>query len=545
MPPIAGGNWTRLGQECGSATNPPLAAALLRWHGFGPDEERILSRLAYPASILLGTLLAIQLFGLDFIWPGTGLDWRPVGDAAQHAIAQRHFLADAWRWPLLNLGTLQNVNLAFLDGIPALALPLKLLASLLPEGFHAIGLFYAIAWVLQPVAAVWALRGAGVRGLLPGLAVAVMASAMPAFIMRYGHAALCGHFVILAALGLYFRAVEDARWWRLAIPFQAVALLVHPYLALMSLGLLAAVPLTLLLRGQPFIRAGIGAGAAVGAMLGTMALLGYFGASGDGGYGQFALNLLSPLWPFRSATLGWLVAREVDATGHGGWEGYNWLGLGLWAALLAGVVVGRERIAPGIRAHLGLVLALLGLTAIAISFRIGLGGLVLLDLGPAPGFLEQFRASGRFFWPVGYALMIGAAVLLTRRPVIFAACALLQFVDATPMRLALSTWAHERALWTIEADSLRPIFADARLITLIPSWPCIAPADDASRVAALEILLLASETPRPVNTMYAARWRTPPRCTDAQVLATPLASGEVRIGPDLDCQRIGALGVCR
>lgn len=490
----------------------------------------------------------MQLFGLDFIWPRTGLDWRPVGDAAQHAIAQRHFLADAWRWPLLDVGTLQGVNLAFLDGIPALALPLKILAPVLPEGFHGIGFFYAIAWVLQPVAAVWALRGAGVRGLLPGLAIAVMASAMPAFIMRYGHAALCGHFVILAALGLYFRAVEDGHWWRLAIPFQAMALLVHPYLALMSLALLAAVPLTLLLRGQPFLRAAFGAAASAGAMLGTMALLGYFGASGDGGYGQYALNLLSPLWPFRSATLGWLVTREVDATGHGGWEGYNWLGLGLWAALVTGVFLGRERIAPGLRAHAGLVLALLGLTAIAVSFRIGLGGDIVLDLGTPPGFLEQFRASGRFFWPVGYALMLGAAVLLASRPLIFAACALLQFADAVPMRDALSAWAHERAPWTIEANTLRPIFREASRITLIPSWPCIPQEDWRARVASLEILLLASETPRPVNTMYAARWRTPPRCTDAEVLASPVAPGEVRIGPGLEgsgCVPVGGLMLCR
>ena len=507
-----------------------------------------MSRLAYPASVLLGSLLAIQLFGLDFIWPRAGLDWRPVGDAAQHAIAQRHFLADAWRWPLLHVGSLQNVNLAFLDGIPALALPLKLLAPMLPEGFHGIGLFYALAWVLQPVAAVFALRGAGVRGLLPGVAVAVMAGAMPAFIMRYGHAALCGHFVILLALGLYFRALTDARWWRLAVPFQVLALLIHPYLALMSLAVLAAVPLSLALRGQAFFGAALGVLASAAAMLGSMALLGYFGAAGDGGYGQYALNLLSPVWPFRSATLGWLVAREVDATGHGGWEGYNWLGLGLWAALVSGVVLGRAQIAPGLRAHLGLVLALLGLTAIAVSFRIGLGGAVVLDLGAAPGFLEQFRASGRFFWPVGYALMIGAAVLLQRRPLVFAACALLQFADAAPMRAALAAWAHERAHWSIEADSLRPIMRDAGQITLIPSWPCIAPEDSAARILSLEILLLASETPRPVNTMYAARWREAPRCTDAQTLARPLAPGEIRIGPGLQgsgCVALGGLGVCR
>ncbi|MDB5416522.1 MAG: hypothetical protein JWR10_4857 [Rubritepida sp.] len=499
--------------------------------------------------------MAIQLFGLDFIWPRTGLDWRPVGDAAQHAIAQRHFLADAWRWPPLEVGTLRNVNLAFLDGIPALALPLRVVAPWLPKGFHGVGIFYALAWVLQPVAAVWALRGAGVRRLLPGLAVALMASAMPAFIMRYGHAALCGHFVILVSLGLYFRMLENARWWWIGIPlWQAVALLVHPYLALMSLALLAAAPLTLMLRGNRFLLSGIGAACALLAMVGVMAAFGYFGASGDGGYGQYALNLLSPFWPFRSLFLGGLVTTEVDATGHGGWEGYNWLGLGLWAALLAAFCLARAQILPGLRAHAGLVLALLGLTAIAVSFRIGLGGSVLLDLGPAPGFLEQFRASGRFFWPVAYALMIGAAVLLAqsrRGAIILAACAVLQFADSAPMRASLQAWAHARAPWTVEADTLRPMFRDARQVTFLPSWPCMAHEDDAARTRTLELLLLASETPRPVNTMYAARWRTPPRCTDAEVAVSPLSPGELRVGlPQAGlsgsaCSAVGDLTVCR
>ncbi|WP_421992994.1 DUF6311 domain-containing protein [Roseococcus sp.] len=514
-----------------------------------------MSRFAYPASCALGAILAIHLFGLDFIWPRTGLDWRPVGDAAQHAIAQRHFLADAWQWPPLQVGTLGNVNLAFLDGIPALALPLKLFASWLPEGFHGIGIFYALAWTLQPMAAVWALRGAGVRGFWPAIGVAAMASAMPAFILRYGHAALCGHFVILVSLGLYFRLVESPRWWWIAVPWQAVALLIHPYLALMSLALLAAVPLTVLLRGERFWRAGMGAACAAAAMIGVMALFGYFGASGDGGYGQYALNLLSPIWPFRSLMLGGWVSAEVDATGHGGWEGYNWLGIGLWAALIAGVLVARRQIAPGLRAHAGLVLALLALTAIAVSFRIGMGGRIVLDLGPAPGFLEQFRASGRFFWPVGYALMIGAAVLLASRGsrgvVILCACGLLQFMDAAPMRDGLRNWARHHAPWTVEADALRPLFREASRVTFLPSWPCIAAEDDAARIRTLELLLLASETPRPVNTMYAARWRSPPRCTDAEVSASPLAPGELRVGQaqaglsGLACRAVGDLTVCR
>ncbi len=504
-------------------------------------------------------MLAILLFPVDFIAPGNGRDWHLAGDAAQHAIAQRHFLADVWRASPLEVGTLLGLNLAFLDGIPALALPIKAFVPQLPEGFHAIGIFYALAWLLQPFAAVWALRGAGVRGFWPAIAVAVLALSMPAFLMRFGHAALTGHFVILAALGLYFRLLRDARWWALAVPFQVLALLVHPYLALMALALLAAVPLTLLLRRDGrFVAAGLGAGAALAAMLGAMAGLGYFGAAGDGGFGQYAMNLLSPFWPYRSWFLAGLVTIEVDATGHGGWEGYNWLGLGLWAALSGALLLGWRRVVAGLRAHPGLVLALAGLTALAVSSRIGLGGVILLDLGPVPAALEQFRASGRFFWPVAYALLIGAAVVLAgtgRRGLwVLGACALLQFADAAPMRQALRDWAGQRAPWTVEAEALRPVFRAAERVTLLPSWPCIAQADGAARVRILELLLLASETPRPVNTMYAARWREPPRCTDAEVAATPLAPGEVRValpqaagllGRELACLPLGDLTVCR
>jgi hypothetical protein len=270
------------------------------------------------------------------------------------------------------------------------------------------------------------------------------------------------------------------------------------------------------------------------------------------------MNLLSPFWPHRSWLLGGLVSTEVDATGHGGWEGYNWLGLGLWAALAGGLALGWRQVGPGLRAHAGLVLALLGLAALAISSRVGLGGAIVLDLGPVPAALEQFRASGRFFWPVGYALLLGAAVLLARAGRrglwLLGACALLQFADAAPMRQALRDWAGQRAAWTVEALALRPLFAAAGQVTLLPSWPCIAEADGAARVRILELLLLASETPRPVNTMYAARWRVPPRCTDAQVAATPLAPGELRIalpqaaallGGNSACLPLGDLVVCR
>lgn len=503
--------------------------------------SRIATALSYGFALLLGAVLVAATFPPDFLLPRAGAAWAPQGDAAQHAIAQRYFLGDAWRWPPLIAGNLippEGLNIAFSDGIPLLALVLKALRGALPEGFHGIGLWYGIAWLAQPVAAVWCLRGTGERRLLPAVAVALAAASMPAFINRYGHAALTGHFTLLVALGLYLRLVRapSRGLWAAAIVAAVATLLIHPYLAAMVLALLGAVPATLLLRGgRAWIGAAVGVGAAASAVGAVMAAFGYLGAQGDGGFGDFALNLLSPAWPHRSWLFGGLVEGEIDATGHGGWEGYNWLGAGLIAGMLAAIVLMPREVARALRRHAGLVLVLLALMLVAVSFRVGLGREVVLDLGPAPAFLEQFRASGRFFWPVGLALLVGTVALLARLPRIGPAAVLIlglvQFADAAPNRAAIRDWASARPAWVVDAPALRALLAQADRLTLLPSWPCVPKPDTLDdHVRQLQVLSLAAERPVPANTMYLARWRGErPSCTDAATVATPLAPGELRV----------------
>ena len=536
-----------------------------------PLSPRLETALSYGFALLLGLALVLLTFPAEFLLPQAGAAWAPQGDAAQHAIAQRYFLGDAWRWPPLlaaNILPPEGLNIAFADSIPALALPLKALRSWLPDGFHGIGLWYGIAWVMQPVAAVWCLRGAGERRLLPAIGVAVAASAMPAFVNRYGHAALTGHFTLLVALGLYLRLVhgQAAALWVAAVAASVGTLLVHPYLAAMVLALLGAVPLTLLLRGaRGWVAAGVGVAACAAAVAAVMVAFGYLGARGDGGYGDFALNLLSPVWPHRSWFLGGLVAAEVDATGHGGWEGYNWLGLGLLAGLAALAVAAPAALGRAVARHAGLALVLVGLTALALSFRVGVGSAVVLDLGEAPGFLQQFRASGRFFWPVGLALMVGCMALVARLPRVGAVAALavglVQFADAAPNRAAIRDWAQARQPWTVDAPALRALLAEADRLTLLPTWPCVPKPDTfGDHARQLQVLSLAAERPVPANTMYVARWRGErPACRDAETMATPLAPGELRIilpgardqalaaMPDAGalCTPVGALLACR
>ncbi len=132
---------------------------------------------AYGCALLIGVLFVAWLFPLGNIVPLDALHAAAGGDAAQSMIGQRYFLAEKWGWPLLAATRLDwphGLSIAMTDSIPLAMLPLKLFAAWLPPGFTLQWRWVALVWALQPVAAVYALRGAGERGWPAALAVAVL-----------------------------------------------------------------------------------------------------------------------------------------------------------------------------------------------------------------------------------------------------------------------------------------------------------------------------------------------------------------------------------
>jgi hypothetical protein len=134
----------------------------------------------------------------------------------------------------------------------------------------------------------------------------------------------------------------------------------------------------------------------------------------------------------------------IDATG-GQYEGYNYLGAGvllvLAAAALAWAFARRGRRAEGRGAALPLVLALAGLTALALSNRVYVGHVqVLSTVAPGRRFLDELRSSGRMFWPVAYGLLVLAFIALDRVPrralaaAVLAAAVALQVLDTSVLR---------------------------------------------------------------------------------------------------------------
>jgi hypothetical protein len=497
--------------------------------------------LSYVVAAALGIALAVLTFPPGFVFPLTPAPGPFAdGDLAQHVVGQRYFIADAWRWPLLVVPTLdfpEGANIGLTDSIPLIALILKVLAPLLPVGFHGIGLWYAISWVLQPIAAVWCVRATGERRALPALCMAVISVSMPAWWGRFGHAALTSHFLLLFGLGTYFILVRSgtARRWIGAALLLGATVLVHPYLLLMNAALIAAVPVTLLLRREKcWLGAALGAFCAMLVTLLVVWSLGYLGSTGEGGFGRFAMNMVAPVWPAGSWFLG-VDRAPIHAEEVSGWEGYNYLGLGLLTGIAVAAAVARRSLWPVLTDHAGLLLALLALTMLALSNRVGVGFSHVVELYRAPAILEHFRSSGRLFWPVAYALALASALALggirrqwVRVPMLLAVAAL-QFADATSVRTSLAGQLRAPpSPWEVDQGMLRPLFAANRSLVLLPRWECM-PASGRNRTIMLELLTLASETVIPVNTMYLAAWHRIGACDTAVSASQRLLPGEVRI----------------
>ncbi len=492
--------------------------------------------LYYGCALGAGLWIVLGIFPRDLLLHGVVPDVRVTGDVAQHVVGQRAFLQDSWHWPLLRTTMLDapgGLNVAMTDANPLVMLPLKLVGALLPQGFSAIQLWLALAYLLQPLAAVFALRSAGETRVLPAAVVSLFAVSMPTFLYRHPHSALSSHFLLLLALASYFhttRALRGRDW--LPIALLPTSFLIHPYLAFMTMAVLTAAPATLLLRAdRRWLHATVVLACAVALTVALVFLLGYEAAPPSGGYGEVSMNALSPIFPTYSRLVGRGLGF-VDATGSQ-YEGYQFLGVGLLALLPCCVVAAclstRTRF---LQRNWGLVLASVALTALALSSVVYVGTHKVLDIHPVPTVFHQLRASGRLFWPVAYILMVGAVATIARivpRPLAYAllaAAAALQVSDARDLRHTMARDLRARTAPVADQALLDTLVSHHARMTLLPTFGCGA---NAVVPEFMPLLLAASRLRVAVNTMYVARFAELPACAVADAAAAPLAAGELRV----------------
>ena len=332
------------------------------------------------------------------------------------------FRNSPWSFPIgLNptYGLDFSGSIVFSDSIPLMAFLFKAIRFALPETFQYLGIWTLICFVLQAYFA-WLVIGLMTQNNWLKLFACLILVFSPPMLWRVNqHTALVAHFMILAAFYLIFSPERTSRFfnkgslWALLL---GASVLTHFSLFVMIAALWAAnlVDQIVFSKSDRLInlkRALIQV-ISIGLLIAfLMWQAGYFAvssASGSlGGYGFFRMNLLSPFDP-----KGWsYLLRTLPLPSDYG-EGYMYFGLGLlllWPFALYKLVRDgslRTLLKSRIFKHLFLVLALIALSLFAITNHIAIGrkefGFGISDSIYAVASI--FRASGRFFWPMFYAL---------------------------------------------------------------------------------------------------------------------------------------------
>lgn len=368
---------------------------------------------------LIGALFNLIIGGTRLIDPRE-FSWLMKLDWRIHFLGWHLFRNEPWHWPPGRLDAYYHAPdgtaIAFTDSIPLVALLLKPFSAMLPMPFQYIGLWLFLGFVLQGVFGVLLTR-IWTRNPLHQLLGAALFVTIPALLIRVGHPALSAHFILLWALWLYLRRMRgDDPSLAQHAALGSCAGLVHPYLAVMALALVAA----RVLRDRDRSALAACATAIVACVAGWWAA-GLFTVSGaenlaSEGLGFYSMNILSPITPSGWSTF--LPPLPVATAGQV-YEGFQYFGFGLLLLIALAVVVAviHARALSWI-SMLPIFMVCLLFAVYALSPRVTLGDRVVLDwTSPQLERWALFRATGRFFWPMAYlvvAVSIGVIVARLR-----------------------------------------------------------------------------------------------------------------------------------
>lgn len=459
-----------------------------------------------PPVLLL--LLPLGFFLALFHWQTldvSNVGWLLRGtDNGENALGAHAYWHDATagaslRTRLLNAPDGEPV--LFTDSNPLVTLIMKPFAAWLPADAQLVGPVILLNLVLQAIFA-WLLLRRHAPGALALWAGVVLLAFPPTLANRFMHANLMAHWTILAALWLFLDPVRSRkmRWWA---PLIAVTAMIHSYLLVMVGAVWASAMLAALAtaRGRARLTV-IGQGLAVLAMVAILARwLGVEAQLSTGSFGRYAMPV-DALWNPGVAGFSTLMPWQPRNTT---WqEGFQYLGFGGLALLAAAVLIATRRaMAAGER----VVLHRLIWVAPAL---IVLATIAMLPAAPSPlvaALLDPVRASGRLFWPVGYAMMLVALLAVyrwrDRAGLFLTALVAVQIADLGGMAATIRQWS-------ADAENRRVYAA-----TPDPRWDALIGDANAIEFASgdvgfdlqvyQEITWRAIKAGKPVNTAYAAR----------------------------------------
>jgi hypothetical protein len=417
------------------------------------ESRGLIKNVATPT--LIGVAFFLLFSGAKIVEP-SHLDWilATQGDAIQHYIGWNFFKhSPFWQFPLgLNKGYGEAIgsSIVFSDSIPLFAFFFKAFRALLPTDFQYFGLWIALCFILQANFAWLIVARYTSDQALRTLGCALLALSPFMLFRMQGHEALVGHWLILAALYLYLREKRSVGGW---FALVAIAPLVHAYLfAMVSALWIASLARQHLFEKRPLLN-GVLEAASLGILVfAVLWASGYFVVPDVSawGFGYYRLNILGP---FLGNHIFSVVSPASTINGDG--EGFCYPGAGIYLLTIA-VAFFLFRYRHTLQLYWKRTLPLVFLCVLfyvyALSNQIAFGSHEVLSYR-VPSLLDKpissFRSSGRFVWPVVYAIeifLIYCLLRLTNRKTalrILTICVLLQVGDqAKTVKFYHDRWSH-------------------------------------------------------------------------------------------------------
>lgn len=438
-------------------------------------------RAGFAVALAIGLLFVWRYFPAGFV-AGTSSYWSTeVDDVTQYFAGFNAFFSAPFSYPLLAFDSInypQGTRVTFVDAIPLYALLLKLFVPGSFAPFNPFGVWVALAFIGQAVCAWWILRELQIKSWLALLALVVCLLTFPALTTRLGHISLMSHWIILCALALYIRCrrtAEPQRWgWSVLL---VAAFYINIYLFVMAS---AIYMVTCLYNSDKFklgqlIKASIPFLIIGASLFLTVFPMARVAVAPETGFGVYSMNLLSPFH-------GGNYLKFPDPEMPGQYEGFNYLGLGVLLAFALGLTLDRKAAVSSFSQHRALTWLMVLFTAYALSNLVYYGTHLVVTIN-YPSFMDritsQFRASGRFFWPVGYCVIIFAIATLRRKlsTLLFAGCMVvlagLQVSDLSSLRHRLVDTAKRPAASILTQSAWDQQFtSDIRYLYFFPKFRC-------------------------------------------------------------------------
>lgn len=354
-----------------------------------------------------------------------------------------------WAFPIgsnLAYGMDIRNSLVYTDSIPLLAIPLKLISTLLPVPFQYFGFWILICFCLQAIFA-WKIFSKYTNDKLILTCITLIFLFSPILLKRINvHISQVSHFLFLWALHLIVtKQANKTRSWLVLLSISA---LVHPYFFVLNFFIFFANEFYLRnIFEYTYLKVLQNSLTVIIFSLPILWLAGYF-VSLDGSTNPFYNDLfkMDLVQPINFTGWSFIFAKQFPYQ-QGNLEGFNYLGPGtliltllyVSAASIKWLIDGRP--IKFRREPFPFILVSALLTLYAITYKVTFARYELFTL-PFPDeiklALTSFRASGRFFAPVFYFLtffVLKVFVGFSKRRLtssLLLLAALLQVIDTQP-----------------------------------------------------------------------------------------------------------------